>query len=225
MRRSPAVVAWPPLSVSLIPPAAAVSPLAALPTAPVLCSPASAFITGQTLRVDGGMSAGMFWPIAGPRSRGSGRAPGSVQAEMHYYDSAHSPPGNASASMVANPFEGDGLAPNLQAPPTARIAYSAVFRQLALVRRARSTQCPAPCSMGGAKRNSWGRGRFTTAASCCCSTAAQSLTSYRPLTRPSHAVSAALAPTLAPTGGRPAGFIPPGADAAGPGSCPRSCPP
>jgi len=28
-----------------------------------LASPASAFVTGQTLRVDGGVTAGINWPI------------------------------------------------------------------------------------------------------------------------------------------------------------------
>jgi NAD(P)-dependent dehydrogenase (short-subunit alcohol dehydrogenase family) len=28
-----------------------------------LASPASAFVTGQTLRVDGGVTAGISWPI------------------------------------------------------------------------------------------------------------------------------------------------------------------
>lgn len=32
-----------------------------------LASPAASFISGQTLRVDGGFSAGSFWPIEGPK--------------------------------------------------------------------------------------------------------------------------------------------------------------
>jgi quinol monooxygenase YgiN len=88
-----------------------------------LASPGARFITGQTLRVDGGLSAGRHWPIDGPpsltgklgvsglggSSRGFASSPvGSMPATSAVFN-------YCAGALVANPFEGNGVEVNKKA--------------------------------------------------------------------------------------------------------------
>lgn len=95
-----------------------------------LASPDAAFITGQTIRVDGGLSSGLHWPIdelpqevtpLGGSVAAAAMAHASTrQARGTFY--YHAPPSKAghateglTLQLPANPFEAGGLETNLQA--------------------------------------------------------------------------------------------------------------